>query len=84
MARVDWNIAKNHTFTMRYNQTNGKKDNAFSSPGMGMGDGRVSIYSMVFDGSNWRKVDNVYSLTGELNRRIGKKITHKLRGSFKY
>ena len=84
MARMDWNIAKNHTFTLRYNQTNGKKDNAFSSPGMGLGDGRVSIYSMVFDGSNWRKVDNVYSLTGELNSRWGKNISNKLRGSFTF
>ena len=84
MTRIDWNISKNHNLTLRYNQTNGKKDNLYSSPGMGMGDGRVSVYSMVFDGSNWRKVDNVYSLTGELNSRFGNNINNKLRASFTF
>ena len=51
---------------------------------MGMGDGRVGIYSMVFDGSNWKKVDNVYSLTGELNSRFGNNITNTLRASFTF
>ena len=84
MTRIDWNISNDHKFTLRYNQTNGKKDNLYSSPGMGMGDGRVSIYSMVFDGSNWKKVDNVYSLAGELNSRFGNNITNKLRASFTF
>ena len=84
MTRIDWNISKNHKLTLRYNQTNGKKDNSYSSPGMGMGDGRVGIYSMVFDGSNWKKVDNVYSLTGELNSRFGNNITNTLRASFTF
>ena len=39
---------------------------------------------MVFDGSNWRKVDNVYSLTGELNSRFGNNINNKLRASFTF
>ena len=84
MARIDWNISKNHNLTLRYNQTNGEKDNLYSSPNLGMSDGRVSIYSMVFDGSNWRQIDNVYSLTGELNSRFGTNISNKLRASFTF
>ena len=84
MSRIDWNINDNHQLTLRYNQTNGKKDNAFASPGVGLNDARVGTLSMVFDGSNWKKIDNVYSLTAELNSRFGNTISNKLRGAFTF
>lgn len=84
MARIDWNISSRHHFMLRYNQTNGEIDKSFSATGMGNTDTPPNIYSMTFRGSVWKKIDKVYSLSGELNSRFADNINNKLRASFTF
>ena len=84
MTRIDWNINQNHKLMVRYNQVNTSKDNNITSPGLGCNDGRTSIYSQIFRGSTWAQKDNVYSLTAELNSRLGDNMNNKLLASFTF
>ncbi|MEG0517380.1 MAG: carboxypeptidase regulatory-like domain-containing protein [Bacteroidales bacterium] len=80
LARVDWNISRNHKFTVRYNQMNNTSDNltnANSAPNP-RGDSRSSAQSVAF-GNSWYGFENsVKSITGELNSTFGSKVSNKL------
>ncbi len=74
LARLDWNINKNHKFTIRYNEVIGKYDqltNATSAPSP-RGSGRSSVQSVAFANSWYGFENTVRSITGELNSNWGK------------
>ena len=80
LARVDWNLHKNHKLTVRYNyvhSTNDQEVNATSAPLPRSSWGRISAKSMAFQNANYNFLNTVGSLTGELNSVLGKKMANK-------
>lgn len=79
MARLDWNINKNHKFTLRYNDMKGTSDqmtNANSAPSP-RGSARNSSQSIAFQNSWYGFENTVRSITGELNSTFSTKISNK-------
>lgn len=84
LARVDWNISRNHKLTVRYNQVNNKSDNItnFNSAPNPRGSGRSSEKAVSF-GNSWYGFENsVKSATAELNSTFGSKVSNKLLVSY--
>lgn len=74
LARLDWNISKNHKLTLRYNEVVGTNDvltNATSAPNP-RGSGRISAQSIAFKNSWYGFENTVRSITGELNSTFGR------------
>ena len=83
MARLDWNISDKHRLMLRYNHIHTDNDNNVKGGSLGLGH-PVSIYSQSFSGSTWKQIDNVYSLTAELNSRLNASMTNKLTAGFTF
>lgn len=84
LSRIDWNIDDRHHLMVRYNQVNTKKDNNVVGASLGLGQHPTSIYSQTFRNSTWKSIDNVYSLSAELNSNLGKGMSNVLRASFTF
>ncbi len=88
LARLDWNINKNHKFTVRYNDVIGTSDsetNATSGPpSNARASGRISNQSLAFSNSFYGFRNTVRSITGELNSTLGSRISNKLLASYTY
>ncbi|MBB2149088.1 TonB-dependent receptor [Pedobacter gandavensis] len=87
LARLDWNINKNHSLNLRYNQVQSKSQNGLStsrSPltGFAFGAGRTDKNALPFSNSNYYQEANLYSFAGELNSSFGSKFSNVLRGSW--
>ncbi|MCI5561496.1 MAG: carboxypeptidase regulatory-like domain-containing protein [Phocaeicola sp.] len=70
MARIDWNINKDHKFAIRY-QHNNSFDDKWS----------ISNRSYTFLNSGHQQRNNTHSLVAELNSRMGDKFYNELRVS---
>ncbi len=80
LGRIDYNISKNHKFTLRYNyveSTNDQQVNATSAPLPRSSQGRIGAYSMAFEKANYGFLNTVGSVTGELNSVFGDKLANK-------
>ena len=82
MLRLDWNIHRNHKFSVRYNHT---KNVAWNAPNANSNDsnprspdGRVSKSSMAFANSMYSLENIVNTVAGELNSRFGSKFSNQL------
>lgn len=88
LARIDWNISKNHKFTLRYNDVVGTSDqqtNATSGPPNNLrNSGRISSQSLAFSNAFYGFKNTVRSLTGELNSNFGAKFSNKLLASYTF
>jgi hypothetical protein len=85
LARLDWNINKNHKLTLRYNDvlsTNDEEVNPNSAPRPRSSSNRNSLNAITFSNSNYWFKNTVQSLTGELNSRFGNKISNMLLVSY--
>ncbi len=87
LARLDWNISRDHSLTVRYNQVESKTPNPVStsrSPlsGYSTGNGRTDKTALWFSNSNYVQEANLYSVAAELNSRFGSKFSNVLRGSW--
>ena len=82
LARLDWNINKDHKFTIRYNDVVGTSDqttNANSGPpNNARNSGRISSQSMAFSNSFYGFKNTVRSITGELNSSFGIKVLEQV------
>ncbi|MBB1285207.1 TonB-dependent receptor [Flavisolibacter sp. BT320] len=86
VARIDWNIARNHRFNIRYSQVESKSPSFVStsrSPlsGYGSGNGRQGNNHLWFENTNYFQESNFYSLAAELNSTFGK-FANTFRGTF--
>ncbi len=86
VGRIDWNIARNHRFNIRYSQVESKSPSFLStsrSPlaGYGSGNGRQGNNHLWFENSNYFQEANFYSLAAELNSTFGK-FANTFRGTF--
>jgi len=80
LAKIDWNIHKNHKLTVRYNyvkSTNDQEVNATSAPLPRSSYGRIGAYSMAFEKANYNFLNTVSSLTAELNSVLGNNVSNK-------
>ncbi|MBG6235945.1 outer membrane receptor protein involved in Fe transport [Pedobacter sp. CAN_A7] len=87
-ARLDWNINKNHRFSVRYNQVESQTPSSVSSStsgsnfSLGSADNRVSNNALHFSNSNYYQAANLYSGVAELNSNFGSKVTNTLRATY--
>ncbi len=86
LARIDWNISKNHKFTARYNGVNNTSDvmtNYSSAPSFARtSEGRMSESCIAFQNAFYGFKNTVHSITGELNSIFGSNISNKLLVSY--
>ena len=83
LARIDWNITRNHKIALRYNYT---KNQYWNEPNGNSSDtgyrlrnmNRMSQYSMSFANSMYSMDNIVHSFSGDLNSRFGNNISNQL------
>lgn len=82
LARLDWNINRNHKLALRYNYTlnrSWRSPNASSSNAtMRTTEGRLSQYSMAFSNTMYSMDNKVNTLSFDLNSRFGDHISNQL------
>ncbi len=76
LARVDWNINKDHKFNIRYNMVNSKYGSAPSTSRTGLPNSsfsatkNTSMYALYFENARYYQEQNFSSIAGELNSRF--------------
>jgi hypothetical protein len=94
-ARLDWNISKNHRFSVRYNQVESQSPSPASTSVSGSGvtgslsygnvrSGNATTAGLPFFNSNYYQAANLYSGTAELNSSFGSKVTNTLRAAYSH
>jgi hypothetical protein len=87
LARLDWNIAKNNTFSIRYNQLQSRRPemlNGSRSPltPFSSSSGRRTANALSFSHSNFITLSNFYSLAAEWNTQISNNLSNTVRSSY--
>lgn len=89
LARIDWNIAKNHKFSFRFNTTKRKDPSTMSTSTSGLGDryylsgNRNNMTALAFQNSGYFQEFNYTSYAGELNSRfLNGRLTNLLRVTY--
>ncbi len=94
-ARLDWNIAKGHHFSVRYNQVESQSPSPASTSVSGSAvtgslsygnvrSGNNQNAGLPFANSNYYQAANLYSGTAELNSQLGSKFTNTLRAAYSH
>ena len=80
LARIDWNISQKHHLALRYNYTNNNKWTAPSTSRdvSDMSFGMVSKYGLVFSNSLYNQMNNLWTLSADLNSRLSDKVSNQL------
>jgi hypothetical protein len=76
LAKLDWNIAKNHNLTLRYNMLDAWKD-ILPHPEAIIGRGPTS-FRLPFENSSYTINNKIHSVVGELNSIFSSKIANKV------
>lgn len=94
MARVDWNINRNHALNVRFSRTQNKYSSAPSSSISPIETGktydrdnygRTSNYAMYFENSRYYQEQNFTSVAAELNSRfLDSRLTNTLRYTYSH
>ena len=91
LARVDWNINKNHRLNVRYSMTNSKYASAPSTSTTGFANSsytkynRTSMYAAYFQNARYYQEQNFSSVAAELNSRfLDGKLNNTLRVSYSH
>ena len=81
LARIDWNINQNHKLALRYNYTN---NNSWRAPSTSRSDfgttmmfDMASKYGLVFSNSLYNQMNNLYTISADLNSRIGNDLANQ-------
>ena len=80
LARVDWNINQNHKLALRYNYTNA---NSWRTPSTSrdvptLSNGMTSKDGLVFSNSLYNMMNNIYTVSADLNSRLGQNLSNQL------
>ncbi len=83
LARIDWNINRNHRLALRYNYTknqywNEPNGNSTDASFRNRNYNRMSVMSMAFANSMYSQDNVVYSFSGDLNSRFGNNMSNQL------
>lgn len=92
-ARLDWNISKNHRFSVRYNQVESQTPSPASTSVSGSGvagnlgygnvrSGNTQNAGLPFSNSNYFTAANLYSAVAELNSTFGSRFTNVARATY--
>lgn len=91
LARIDWNINRNHKLNVRYNLTNFKSPSAPSTSTSGLGDrgfttkNRQAITAIYFQNARYFQEQNFSSAVAELNSRfMDGKLNNSLRATWSH
>ena len=91
LARVDWNINKNHKFNIRFNMVNSKYASAPSTSTTGFANSGFStsnassMYACYFQNARYYQEQNFRSIAGELNSRfLDGKLNNVLRATYSH
>ena len=91
LARVDWNINKNHKLNIRYNMVNSKYASAPSTSTTGFANSGfstsscTSMYACYFQNARYYQEQNFRSIAGELNSRfLDGKLNNVLRATYSH
>lgn len=86
LARIDWNITKDHHLALRYNYTN---NTSWSAPNASSMDGgtrsafaRTSLYSMAFANSMYSINNIVHTISLDLNSRINDNLSNQFLATY--
>ena len=83
LARLDWNIARDHKLSLRYNRTTNKYwyapngnscDDSFRNKSFN----RASDASQPFSNNMYSQQNNIWSVAGELNSRFSNTVSNRL------
>ena len=80
LARLDWNISQKHHLSLRYNYTN---NNTWKTPSTSrdvsdMTFGMLSKYGLVYSNSLYNQMNNLWTVSADLNSRFGDNISNQL------
>ncbi|GAB2802698.1 carboxypeptidase regulatory-like domain-containing protein [Rhabdobacter roseus] len=79
LARLDWNINKNHNFNVRFSYLDGGAENLISnSSSAGAGNRRTIANSMSYKNSGYILNEDIVSVIGELNSTFSSKFSNNL------
>ncbi len=79
LARLDWNINRNHKFNVRFSYLDGGSENLISnSSSAGAGSRRTNSTSMSFKNSGYVLNEDIVSVVGELSSNFGGKLSNNL------
>ena len=88
LARIDWNINRNHRLALRYNFTQNKyytaTNKSSSNAGTRASQDRLSEYSIAFSNACYNTTNTVHSASLDFNSRIGDKGHNKLLATYTY
>ena len=92
LARLDWNINRDHKLNLRYSLTNSKYASnpsgsltGFSDTGYAPKGGRTSMYSSYYKNARYYQEQNFYSVAAELNSRfLDGKLNNTLRATYSH
>lgn len=78
IAKLDYNISKNHKASLRYNYFNSQTDVlASNSSSLGFGNRRSSTQALNYQNTNYIQKEKIHSIIGEFNSVFGK-LTNNL------
>jgi len=95
-ARLDWNISKDHRFSVRYNQVESQSPSSASTSTSGSPIGQTGLAygnlrsgptpnaGLPFFNSNYYQAQNLYSGVAELNSNFGSKVTNVARATYSH
>ena len=80
LARIDWNISQKHKLALRYNYTNA---NTWKTPSTSrdvptLSNNMVSKDGLVFSNSLYNQMNNIYTISGDLNSRLTDNLSNQL------
>jgi outer membrane receptor protein involved in Fe transport len=79
LLKLDYNINDRNKLSLRYNHLDSKTDVLLSnSSSLGFGSRRTSLFGLNFQNSNYQILENIRSIVGELNTRIGDNMANNL------
>lgn len=79
LIKLDYNINDRNKFSLRYNHLDSSTDVlASNSSSLGFGGRRTNINALNFQNTNYQIFENIRSIVGELNTRIGSNMNNSL------
>ena len=87
LARVDWNISDAHKFTVRFTKTNNETWNAPNGNSCddkfrNKGFNRASEQSQPFSGNQYSMMNNLMSISAELNSRFSNNVSNRFLATY--
>jgi outer membrane receptor protein involved in Fe transport len=79
LVKLDFNLHRNHKLSLRYNHLDSNTDVLLSnSSSLGFGTRRSNLFGLNYQNSNYKILENIRSIIGELNSKIGDNMANNL------